>query len=93
VEVLELKIEVYIESVYLNLLMRKWCSKNISKTNTFNLKLFPQVLAKPTNPRFEKVSLMSKMIFFERGSFVMNTRFWEDTYLGDKPVLVVFYLI
>jgi hypothetical protein len=33
---------------------------------------------------------MLKMNFFSRGSFVvgngLNTRFWEDSWLGDKPL-------
>jgi hypothetical protein len=69
-------------------------ARTYPKKKTFNLKLFSQVLAKPTNSHFEKVHECHD--FFESSFIIaniLNTRFWEDTYLGDKPILVVFYLI
>jgi exonuclease III len=53
-------------------------------------KTLSQVSAKPTDSHFWKGLMGVKDLFFERGSSIIgngqNTRFWEDTWLGDKPL-------
>jgi hypothetical protein len=48
------------------------------------------VTAKPTDSPFWKGLMKVKEEFFARGKFNVgngaNTRFWEDTWLGDKPL-------
>ena len=55
-----------------------------------NTKSLSQVQSKPTDSPFWKGILKGKDDFFDRGSFVLgngnNIRFWEDTWLGDKPL-------
>jgi hypothetical protein len=49
-----------------------------------------QVLAKPCDSPFWKGLMKVKADFFDRGSFEVGngeqTRFWEDKWLGDKPL-------
>ena len=53
-------------------------------------KKLSQVTAKPMDSSFWKGLMRIKEDFLSRGSFKvgdgMNTRFWEDTWLGDTPV-------
>jgi hypothetical protein len=53
-------------------------------------KTLSQVSVKPMDSPFWKGLMKVKEEFFSRGSFKlgdgMNTRFWEDTWLGDKPL-------
>jgi hypothetical protein len=53
-------------------------------------KTLSQVSAKPTDSPFWKGLMYVKDDFFARGSFVvgngLNTRFWEDIWLGDKSL-------
>jgi hypothetical protein len=53
-------------------------------------KTLSQVTAKPTDSPFRKGLMKVKEEFFARGKFkvgnVANTRLWEDTWLGDKPL-------
>ena len=53
-------------------------------------KSLSQVSVQPTDSPFWKGLMKVKGNFFNRGSFKVgdgsNTRFWEDTWLGDKPL-------
>ena len=53
-------------------------------------KSLSQVQSKPTDSPFWKGILKGKDDFFDRGSFTLGNgksiRFWEDTWLGDKPL-------
>ena len=53
-------------------------------------KSLSQVQSRPTDSHFWKGLMKVKNEFLERGSFVVGngekTRFWEDIWLGDKPL-------
>jgi hypothetical protein len=52
-------------------------------------KTLSRVEVKPTNSPFWKGIMRGMNEFFQRGNFIgdgMNTRFWEDTWLGDTPL-------
>jgi hypothetical protein len=53
-------------------------------------KTLSQVTTKPTDSQFWKGLMKVKSDFLDRGYFKVgngqNTRFWEDTWLGDTPL-------
>jgi hypothetical protein len=80
-------------------LLSKWLFKLINEEGVWQEllhnkylkdKTLSQISAKPTDSPFWKGLMGVKDDFFERGSMVvgngLNTRFWEDTCLGDKPL-------
>ena len=80
-------------------LLCKWIFKILTEegvwheliTNKYlHSKSLSQVKAKPTDSPFWKGLMKVKDEFFDRGCFRVGngeqTRFWEDTWLGDKPL-------
>jgi hypothetical protein len=57
-------------------------------------KTLSQVTAKPTDSQFWKGLMRVKEDFFSRGSFKIGNghmaRFWEDTWLGDLPLAILY---
>uniref|UniRef100_A0A453GLK2 Reverse transcriptase zinc-binding domain-containing protein n=1 Tax=Aegilops tauschii subsp. strangulata TaxID=200361 RepID=A0A453GLK2_AEGTS len=53
-------------------------------------KTLSQVTVRPTDSPFWKGLMRVKTTFFNRTKFIVgdgdNTRFWEDTWLGDTPL-------
>jgi hypothetical protein len=71
--------------------MRMVCGNKCYIKNSYTLKLsLSQVSAKPTDSPFWKGLMNVKDEFLSQGSFVVGnrhkTRFWKDTWLGDKPL-------
>jgi hypothetical protein len=64
--------------------------QELIQNKNLHSKTLSQVTAKPTDSPFWKGLMKVKEEFFARGKFKVgngaNTRFWEDTWLGDKPL-------
>ena len=82
-------------------LLSKWVFKNINEQGLWQelinnkylcAKTLSQVTPKPSDSPFWKCLLTVKQDLFSRGSFIFGnghgTRFWEDTWLGDRPLSV-----
>lgn len=89
VEVLHLK-NISLLSKWLYKLMNEGVWEEIIQNKYLKTKTLSQVTAKPTDSPFWKGLMNVKDEFFKRGSLVVgngqNTRFWEDTWLGDLPL-------
>jgi hypothetical protein len=69
----------------------EWRSLAITlKKKKLHSKSLAEVTMKPNESPFWKGLMKVKNEFLSRGSFIvgngMDTRFWEDTWLGDKPL-------
>ena len=82
-------------------LLSKWLFKIIHEVGVWQEllsnkyignKTLSQICVKPTDSPFWKGIMSVKDEFFARGSFIVGngqeTRFWEDTWLGDTPLRV-----
>jgi hypothetical protein len=80
-------------------LLRKWLDKLINQEGVWqellhnkylNNKTLSQVTVQPHDSPFWRGLMKVKEEFFKRGSFVVNNgmsaRFWEDTWLGNRPL-------
>jgi hypothetical protein len=80
-------------------LLSKWLDKLINQEGVWqellhnkylNNKTLSQVLVQPHDSPFWRGLMKVKDEFFKCGSFIVNngmsTRFWEDTWLGNKPL-------
>lgn len=80
-------------------LLSKWLFKLLNEEGMWqevlhnkylHYKTLSQVQAMAADSPFWKGLMRVKTAFFNRGSFIvgngMSTRFWEDTWLGDRPL-------
>jgi hypothetical protein len=80
-------------------LLSKWLDKLINQEGVWqkllhnkylNNKTLSQVTVQPHDSPFWRGLMKVKDEFFKRGSFIVNndmsTRFWEDTWLGNRPL-------
>jgi hypothetical protein len=73
-----------------NLLNSEGTWKSLLSNKYLRTKTLTQVSAKPTDSHFWRGLMHIKEEVLSKGSFIINdgtsTRFWEDTWLGDKPL-------
>jgi hypothetical protein len=90
IEVLELKNKSLLCKWLYKLLNEDGMWQEILHKKYLHSKTLSQVSAKPNNSSFWKGLINVKEEFISRGSFVvgngLKTRFWEDTWLGDRPL-------
>jgi hypothetical protein len=80
-------------------LLSKWLDKLINQEGVWqellhnkylNNKTLSQVTVQPHDSPFKRGPMKVKDEFFKRGSFIVNngmsTRFWDDTWLGNRPL-------
>ena len=89
-EVLELKIKSLLAKWLFKLLNEEGVWQQLLHNKYLHSKTLSQVSAKPTDFAFWKGLMNVKDDFFNRGHFRVgngkNTSFWEDTWLGDRPL-------
>jgi len=90
IEVLELKNKCLLSKWLYKLLHGRGVWHDILHNKYLSNKTLSQVGAKPTDSPFWKSLMRVKDDFFKRGSFNigdgLQTRFWEDIWLGDVPL-------
>ena len=90
IEVLELKNKCLLSKWLYKLMNEEGVWQELLTNKYLHSKTLSQVAVKPTDSPFWKGLMKVRSDFFKRGSFVigdgMNTRFWEDTWLGDSPL-------
>jgi hypothetical protein len=90
VEVLELKNKCLLSKWLFKLLNEEGVWQELLQNKYLHSKTLAQVEAQPTDSPFWKGLMRVKEEFFNRGVFKVgngrNTRFWEDTWLGDSPL-------
>jgi hypothetical protein len=90
VEVLELKNKSLLSKWLFKLLNEEGMWQELLCNKYLKNKTLSQISANPTDSPFWKGLMHVKDDFFSRGSSVVgngqNTRFWEDTWLGDRPL-------
>ena len=91
VEVLELKNKCLLSKWLFKLLNEEGVWQELLQNKYLQSKTLAQVEAQPTDSPFWKGLMRVKDDFFSRGSFVVGngetTRFWEDTWLGNSPLM------
>jgi len=91
VEVLELKNKCLLSKWLFKLLNEEGVWQELLHNKYLHSKTLAQVEAQPTDSPFWKGLMRVKEDFFIRGSFKIGngetTRFWEDTWLGDSPLM------
>ena len=94
VEVLALKNKCPLSKWLFKILSEKGVWQELIQNKYLRGKTLSQVSTKPTDSPFWKGILSVKRDFFSLGSFHIgngqSTRFWEDTWLGDRPLSVQF---
>jgi hypothetical protein len=89
IEVLEIKNKSLLCKWLFKLMNEQGLWQELLYNKYLHSKTLSQVSVKPMDSPFWKGLMKVKEEFFSRGSFKlgdgMNTRFWEDTWLGDKP--------
>jgi hypothetical protein len=90
VEVLEIKNKCLLSKWLFKLLNEQGVWQELIKNKYLHSKSLSQVKAKPMDSPFWRGLMKSKDDFFKRGSFTVGngeeTRFWEDTWLGNTPL-------
>jgi mannosylglycoprotein endo-beta-mannosidase len=90
VEVLELKNKCLLSKWLFKLLNEEGVWQELIQNKYLHSKTLSQVKAKPNDSPFWKGLLKVKDDFFSKGSFELgnglDTRFWEDCWLGDRPL-------
>ena len=90
VEVLELKNKCLLSKWLFKLLNEEGVWLELLQNKYLHSKTLAQVEAQPNDSPFWKGLMRVKEDFFSRGSFRIGngetTRFWEDTWLGKKPL-------
>jgi hypothetical protein len=90
IEVLEIKNKSLLCMWLFKLMNEQGVWQELLYNKYLHSKTLPQVSVKPMDSPFRKGLMKVKEEFFSRGSFKlgdgMNTRFWKDTWLGDKPL-------
>ena len=91
VEVLELKNKCLLSKWLFKLLNEEGVWQELLQNKYLQSKTLAQVEAQPTDSHFWKGLMRVKEDFFSRGSFVVGngatTRFWEDTWLSNSPLM------
>jgi hypothetical protein len=90
VEVLDIKNRCLLSKWLFKLLNEEGLWQELLHNKYLRTQTLSQVTAKPTDSPFWKGLMGVKDEFFSRGSFTVgngqSTRFWEDTWLGDRPL-------
>jgi hypothetical protein len=90
IEVLEIKNRCLLSKWLFKLLNEEGVWQEFLHNKYLRQKTLSEVQARPTDSPFWKVLMEVKQEFFSRGSFRggngLNTRFWEDTWLGNTPL-------
>jgi hypothetical protein len=90
IEVLELKNKCLLAKWLFKILNEPGVWQELIKNKYLHSQTLSQVVAKPCDSPFWKGLIKVKEDFFDRGSFEVgngeNTRFWEDKWIGDKPL-------
>jgi hypothetical protein len=90
VEVLELKNKSLLSKWQFKLINEQGVCQELLQNKYLKDKTLSQVIAKPSDSPFWKGLMGVKDDFFMRGSMEVgngqNTRFWEDAWLGDRPL-------
>ena len=90
IEVLDIKNKCLLSKWLFKLLTEDGVWHELMRNKYLHSKSLSQVKVRPNESPFWKVLMKVKDEFFNRGSFTVgngeNTRFWEDTWLGDKPL-------
>jgi hypothetical protein len=90
VEVLDLKNKSLLSKWLFKLVNEKGVWQELLQNKYLKDKTLSQVSVKPTDSQFWKGLMGVKDDFFLRGSMRVengqNTRFWEDTWLGNRPL-------
>jgi hypothetical protein len=88
--VLELKNKCLLSKWLFKLLNEERVWQELLRNKYLHSKSLAEVTMKPTDSPFWKGLIRVKENFFNRGSFNVGngveTRFWEDTWLGNKPL-------
>jgi hypothetical protein len=88
--VLDLKNKCLISKWLFKLLNEEGVWQELLRNKYLHSKSLAEVTIKPTDSPFWKGLMRVKEDFFNRGSFNVGnreeTRFWEDTWLGNKPL-------
>ena len=91
IEVLDLKNKCLLSKWLFKLLNEEGMWQELLYNKYLHSKTLAQVEIGPTDSPFWKGLLRVKEEFFSRGSFKLgnglSTRFWEDTWLGDTPLM------
>ena len=89
-EVLDIKNKCLLSKWLFKLMNEQGVWQELLRNKFLYSKTLSQVAAKPLDSPFWKGLMQVKDDFFKRGSFIigngMNTRFWEDVWLGDLPL-------
>ena len=90
IEVLELKNKCLLSKWLFKLLNEEGVWQELLYNKYLYSKILPQATIQPFDSPFWKGLMRGKNDFFSRGAFQVgsgtNTRFWEDTRLGDTPL-------
>jgi hypothetical protein len=90
IEVLELKNKSLLSKWLFKLFNEEGVWQELLQNKYLHSKTLSQVEAKPVDSPFWKGLMKVKEDFFSRGNFKigdgLSTRFWEDTWLGNKPL-------
>ena len=90
VEVLDIKNRCLLTKWIFKLLNEEGVWQELLSNKYLCGKTLAQVTPKPLDSPFWRGLLAVKQDFFSRGSFIVGngqgTRFWEDTWLGDRPL-------
>jgi hypothetical protein len=90
IEVLELKNKCLLSKWLFKLLSEEGMWQQLLSNKYLKNKTLSQVEAKPTDSPFWKGLMHVKADFFQRGFFRVgdgkSVRFWEDVWLGDRPL-------
>jgi hypothetical protein len=89
-EVLDIKNRCLLSKWSFKLLNEEGLWQELLHNKYLRTQTLSQVTAKPSDSPFWKGLMGVKDEFFSRGSFTVgngqSTRFWEDTWLGDRPL-------
>jgi hypothetical protein len=84
------KINVFLAKWLVNLLNTEGTWQSLLCNKYLRTKTLTQVSAKPNDSHFWRCLMHIKDEVLSKGSFIIkdgtSTRFWEDTWLGDKPL-------
>jgi hypothetical protein len=90
IEVLEIKKQCLLSKWLFKLLNKEGVWQELLQNKYLHSKSLAEVTVKPNDSPFWKGLIKMKDEFFSRGSFNavngLETRFWEDTWLGSKPL-------
>jgi hypothetical protein len=87
---LQLQNKCFLAKWLVNLLNTEWTWQSLLCNKYLRTKTLTQVSAKPNDSHFWRCLMHIKDEVLSKGSFIIkdgtSTRFWEDTWLGDKPL-------